>query len=46
MLPSSPLTKHIESYRLDNKRETKSIGERSIQKDSIRDRTKIQIFIL
>jgi len=49
VLPSSPLKKHIESYRLDNKRETKSIGECSIsegdesandriQKDSIWDR--------
>ncbi|MFA6074090.1 MAG: hypothetical protein WC758_08285 [Candidatus Woesearchaeota archaeon] len=38
ILPSSPLKKHIEIYRLDNKRETNSIGERSIQKDSIWDR--------
>ncbi|MFA6073081.1 MAG: hypothetical protein WC758_03140 [Candidatus Woesearchaeota archaeon] len=49
MLPSSSLKKHIEIYRLDNKRETKSNGERSIpegdesandriQKDSIWDR--------
>ncbi|MFA6073627.1 MAG: hypothetical protein WC758_05930 [Candidatus Woesearchaeota archaeon] len=30
MLPSSPLKNHIEIYRLGNKRETKSIGERSI----------------
>ncbi|MFA6072499.1 MAG: hypothetical protein WC758_00100 [Candidatus Woesearchaeota archaeon] len=30
VLPSSPLKKHIEVYRLDNKRESTSIGERSI----------------
>ncbi|MFA6072531.1 MAG: hypothetical protein WC758_00260 [Candidatus Woesearchaeota archaeon] len=35
MLPSSPLKTHIEGYRLGNKREITSIGERSIQKDSI-----------